>query len=220
MPEGASGRVQPRTVKGFRDILPHQILARRRMIDTIRNAFEQYGYVPLDTPAIEYMDALVGLGEEGTKNLFRMKTPEGDDVALRYDLTVPLARVVSQYPNLPRPFRRYQVAPVWRADKPDQGRFREFIQFDIDSVGSPSVLADAEILMAIDEAFRALGLRSFRIRFSSRKVLDALLRWSGISGASGARTLRILDKLDKQGREAVLLELGPGRVDASGDKIP
>ena len=220
MPEGTAGRVQPRTVKGFRDILPHQLVARRRMIGTIRNAFERYGFVPLDTPAVEYTEALVGLGEEGSKNLFRMKTPEGEDVALRYDLTVPLARVVSQYPNLPRPLRRYQVAPVWRADKPDPGRFREFIQFDIDSVGSPSVLADAEILMAIDEAFRALGLRSFRIRYSSRKVLDSMLRWSGIPGAFGARTLRALDKLDKQGRKSVLLELGPGRVDASGDKIP
>jgi len=220
MQEASSGRVQPRTVKGFRDILPHQVVARRRMIDSIRGAFERYGFVPLDTPALEYVDALLGLGEEGTKNLFRMKTPEGEDVALRYDLTVPLARVVSQYPNLPRPFRRYQVSPVWRADKPDPGRFREFIQFDIDSVGSPSVLADAEILMAMDEAFRALGLKSFRIRFSSRKILNSLLAWAGIAGEAGVRTLRILDKLDKQGIENVLLELGPGRMDASGDRIP
>jgi histidyl-tRNA synthetase len=212
--------VQPRTVKGFRDILPHQVVARRKMIDTIRAAFERYGFVPLDTPALEYVDALLGLGEEGTKNLFRMKTPEGEEVALRYDLTVPLARVVSQYPTLPRPFRRYQVSPVWRADKPDPGRFREFIQFDIDSVGSPSVLADAEILMAMDEAFRSLGLTSFKIRYSSRKILNSLLRWAEIPGDAGMRALRVLDKLDKQGIQAVLLELGPGRTDASGDRIP
>lgn len=220
MAGSSPGAVRPRTVKGFRDILPHQIVARRRMIDTIRSSFERYGFVPLDTPAVEYVDALLGLGEEGTKSLFRMKSPEGEEIALRYDLTVPLARVVAQYPDLPRPFRRYQVSPVWRADKPDPGRFREFIQFDIDSVGAPSVLADAEILMAMDEALRALGLRSFRIRFSSRRVLNTLLRWAEVPESDGMRTLRVLDKLDKQGMEAVLLELGPGRVDQSGDPIP
>ena len=220
MPDTSSGTIKPRTVKGFRDILPHQVVARWRMIDTIRAAFERYGFVPLDTPAVEYVEALVGLGEEGTKNLFRMESPEGEEIALRYDLTVPLARVVAQYPDLPRPFRRYQVSPVWRADKPDPGRFREFIQFDIDSVGVPTLLADAEILMAMDEALRALGLRSFRIRFSSRKILNTLLRWIGVPETEGMRALRALDKLDRQGVEAVLLELGPGRVDQSGDKIP
>ncbi len=220
MPETPPAGVKPRTVKGFRDILPNQVVARRRMIDTIRAAFERYGFVPLDTPAVEYVDALVGLGEEGTKNLFRMKSPEGEEIALRYDLTVPLARVVAQYPNLPRPFRRYQVSPVWRADKPDPGRFREFIQFDIDSVGAPTVLADAEILMAMDEALRSLGLRSFRIRYSSRKILGTLLRWAGVPERAGMSVLRALDKLDRQGQEAVLLELGPGRVDQSGDRIP
>ncbi|HZE88971.1 MAG TPA: histidine--tRNA ligase [Verrucomicrobiae bacterium] len=219
MPDAPSGRVQARTVKGFRDILPHQIVARRRMIDRLRAVFESHGFVPFDTPALEYVDALLGLGEEGTKSLFRMKSPEGEDVALRYDLTVPLARVVSQYPNLPRPFRRYQVSPVWRADKPDPGRFREFTQFDIDSVGSPTVLADAEILMAMDEAFTALGLTAYRIRYSSRKILNSLLKYAGIEGEAGLRTLRTLDKLDKQGLKAVLLELGPGRMDASGDRI-
>jgi histidyl-tRNA synthetase len=219
MSDAAPGSVKPRTVKGFRDILPHQVVARRKMIDTLRETFERYGFVPLDTPAVEYVDALLGLGEEGTRNLFRMKSPEGEEIALRYDLTVPLARVVAQHADLPQPFRRYQVAPVWRADKPDPGRFREFIQFDIDSVGAPTVLADAEILMAMDEALRALGLRSFRIRYSSRKILNALLRWVGLPEAEGARALRVLDKLDKQGLEAVLLELGPGRMDASGDRI-
>ena len=220
MPQSQPEKVKPRTVKGFRDILPHQVVARRRMIDTIRQAFERYGFVPLDTPAVEYVEALVGLGEEGTKNLFRMESPEGEAIALRYDLTVSLARVVAQYPDLPRPFRRYQVSPVWRADKPDPARFREFIQFDIDSVGAPTVLADAEILMAMDEALRALGLRSYRIRFSSRKILNSLLRFIGVPEAEGVRVLRALDKLDKQGLEAVLLELGPGRIDQSGDKIP
>lgn len=218
-PPGADGRVQARTVKGFRDIFPDQVAARRRMIDVIRTSFERFGFVPLDTPAIEYTDALAGLGEEGTKSLFRMKSPEGEAIALRYDLTVPLARVVAQYPDLPRPFRRYQVAPVWRADKPDPGRFREFLQFDIDSVGTPSLLADAEILIAMDEALRALGLTTFRIRYSSRRLLDALLDHAGVPAERRVHTLRVLDKLDKQGLEAVLAELGAGRVDQSGDKI-
>ncbi len=219
MAETPPSTVKPRLVKGFRDIMPHQVVGRRRMIETIRAAFERFGFVPLDTPAVEHVDALVGLGEEGTKNLFRMQSPEGEEIALRYDLTVPLARLVAQYPDLPRPLRRYQIASVWRADKPDPGRFREFIQFDIDSVGAPSVLADTEILMAMDQALRDLGVR-FLIRFSSRKLLNVLLRKAGVSEERGSATLRVLDKLERLGLEGVLEELGDGRVDASGDRIP
>ncbi len=210
--------VEARKVKGFRDILPQQILARRRMIETFRRVFESYGFAPLDTPAVEYLDALVGLGEEGTKKLFRMTSPEGDEIALRYDLTVPLARFVAENPDLPRPLRRYQIAPVWRADKPDPGRYREFIQFDIDTVGASSPLADAEILMAMDEALRNLEV-GFRIRFSSRRVLNSLMAWAGVPAEKRMAALRVLDKLDKQGIDAVAQELGPGRVDASGDRI-
>jgi histidyl-tRNA synthetase len=219
MAEPPSATVEARKVKGFRDILPHQILARRRMVDTFRRVFESYGFVPLDTPAVEHLDALVGLGEEGTKKLFRMTSPEGDEIALRYDLTVPLARFVAENPDLPRPLRRYQIAPVWRADKPDPGRFREFIQFDIDNVGASSPLADAEILMAMDEALRLLDV-GFRIRFSSRRILNGLMTWAGVPPEKALPALRALDKLDKQGIDAVIQELGPGRVDASGDRIP
>lgn len=219
MAKSPAANVEARKVKGFRDILPGQLLARRRMIDVFRRAFERYGFVPLDTPAVEHMDALVGLGEEGTKNLFRMESPEGEAIALRYDLTLPLARFVAENRDLPRPFRRYQVAPVWRADKPDPGRYREFVQFDIDTVGSDSPLADAEILTAMDEALRELGV-GFRLRFSSRRILDTLMTWARVPDDRRVGALRILDKLDKQGMEAVRLELGPGRTDASGDRIP
>ena len=218
MPERPPATVKPRVVKGFRDILPHQAAARRRVIETIRAAFERYGFVPLDTPAVEYVDALLGLGEEGSKNLFRFTSPDGEEIALRYDLTVPLARVVAQYRDLPRPFRRYQVSPVWRADKPDPGRFREFVQFDIDSVGVPTVLADAEIVMAMDEALCALRL-DFRVRYSSRKLLNSILRWAGVPEGRSMDTMRVLDKFDKIGLEDLLRELGPGRTDASGDRI-
>jgi histidyl-tRNA synthetase len=218
MPESRPATVEARKVKGFRDFLPGQILARRRMIDVFRRTFERYGFVPLDTPAVEHVDALIGLGEEGSKNLFRMLSPEGDEIALRYDLTVPLARFVAEHRDLPRPLRRYQAAPVWRADKPDPGRYREFIQFDIDTVGSESPLADAEIITAMDEALRELGV-AFRIRFSSRKILDSLMAWAKIPGDRRVGALRVLDKLDKQGIDAVVQELGPGRTDASGDRI-
>jgi histidyl-tRNA synthetase len=218
MPDAMRAKVKPRTVKGFRDIMPHQVVARRRVIETIRKAFERYGFLPLETPAVENVDALEGLGEEGSKMLFRMTSPEGDAIALRYDLTVPLARVVAQYQNLPRPFRRYQVSPVWRADKPDPGRFREFIQFDIDSVGAPTVLADAEILMAMDEALRNLELK-FKIRFSSRKLLNTILLWAGVPADRCQSTMRVMDKFDKIGLKEMLFEMGAGRTDRSGDKI-
>jgi len=218
MAERPPARVKPRLVKGFRDIMPHQVVGRRRMTETIRSAFERFGFVPLDTPAVEHVDALAGLGEVGAKSLFRMESPEGEAIALRYDLTVPLAGLVAQYPDLPRPLRRYQIACVWRADKPDPGRFREFVQFDIDSVGAPSVLADAEILMAMEQALGDLGIR-FLIRYSSRRLLNVLLRMAQVPEERGSAVLRVLDKLEKQGPENVLLELGDGRVDASGDRI-
>lgn len=115
--------IEPRDVKGMRDYLPATNIQRRKIIETVRTVFERYGFVPLDTPALEYVETLVGHGDT-SKNIFRSKSPEDEELGLRFDLTVPLARVVSQYSELPKPFRRYQVASVWRADKPDPGRFR------------------------------------------------------------------------------------------------
>ena len=148
--------VEPRILRGFRDYLPGQMNARLRLISTIRSVYERYGFQPLDTPALEYRVTLMGYGEENTKQIFDFRNPEDEHVALRFDLTVPLARVIAQYPELPLPFRRYQVGPVWRADKPDPGRFREFTQFDIDSVGTSSLAADAEILCGMYDTLHAL----------------------------------------------------------------
>jgi histidyl-tRNA synthetase len=212
--------VEPKLLRGFRDLLPGHMNARLRMIATIRRVYESYGFQPLETPAQEYRVTLLGYGEENTKQIFTFTNPEEEEVALRFDLTVPLARVVAQYPDLPMPFRRYQVAPVWRTDKPDPGRFREFMQFDIDSVGSPTLAADAEILCAMYDTLRALGFERFRIRFSDRKVLNALLDFAGIPQSSAHAVFRVLDKLDKIGVGGVRAELTTGRVDASGDKIP
>jgi histidyl-tRNA synthetase len=207
--------VEPRLVRGMRDLLPEQMLARQRMIDIIRNVYERYGFVPLSTPAIEYIDVLFGsAGEEAQKLIFTVnnpdfknKTPESERLGLRFDLTVPLARVVAQYPDLPKPFRRYQVAPVWRADKPDRGRFREFIQFDIDSVGVESEVADVEIIAAMCDTLDALGVGSYKVRFSSRKVLNLLLPFANIPEECALAVFRAIDKVDRIGMEALKSEL-------------
>ena len=212
--------VEPRILRGFRDYLPAQMNARLKIISTIRNIYERYGFLPLETPAQEYKVTLLGYGEENTKQIFAFLNPEEEEVALRFDLTVPLARVVAQYPDLVLPFRRYQVAPVWRADKPDPGRFREFIQFDLDSVGTSSLAADTEILCALYDVLRALGIERFRIRFSDRKVLNSLLDYARIPHSLSHSVFRILDKLDKIGVDGITRELTGGRIDASGDKIP
>jgi histidyl-tRNA synthetase len=218
MPENRT--VEPKLLKGFRDYLPAQMNARLRIIAAIRRVYELYGFQPLDTPAQEYRVTLMGYGDENTKQIFAFTNPEEEEVALRFDLTVPLARVVAQYPDLPLPFRRYQVAPVWRSDKPDAGRFREFMQFDLDSVGSTSLAADVEILCGMFDTLRALGLERFRIRFSDRKVLNSLLDFSGIPRERSHGVFRVLDKLDKIGLDGITAELTGGRVDASGDRIP
>jgi histidyl-tRNA synthetase len=212
--------VEPKLLRGFRDYLPAQMNARLRIISTIREVYERYGFQPLDTPAQEYHVTLTGYGEESTKQIFSFMNPEEEDVALRFDLTVPLARVVAQYPDLVLPFRRYQVAPVWRADKPDPGRFREFTQFDIDSVGTSSMAADVEILCAMYDALRALKIEKFRIRFSDRKVLNSLLDFAGVPREQAHAVFRVLDKVEKIGPEGVAAELTGGRIDASGDKVP
>src|ERR687892_945586 len=153
-----SETVEPRLSRGLRDLLPDQMLARQWMIDTIRGVYELYGFVPLGTPAVEFLDVLLGssAGTEAQQSIFTVSNPEEEELGLRFDLTVPLARVIAQYRELPRPFRRYQVSPVWRADKPGPGRFREFTQFDLDSVGVESEVADTEIIAGMCDTLSAL----------------------------------------------------------------
>jgi histidyl-tRNA synthetase len=212
--------VQPRLSRGLRDLLPDQMLARQQMVDTIRGVYESYGFVPLSTPAIEFLDVLSGsAGQEAQQSIFRVTNPEKEDLGLRFDLTVPLARVIAQYPELPRPFRRYQVASVWRADKPDKGRYREFTQFDLDSVGVESEVADTEIIAGMCDTLSALGVGGYLVRFSSRAILNLLLVYGGISPEQGVDVFRVLDKLDKVGLDKVKLELMEGYKDESGDTI-
>ncbi|HEX5718214.1 MAG TPA: histidine--tRNA ligase [Thermoanaerobaculia bacterium] len=213
--------VEPRLSRGLRDLLPDQMLARQRMIDTIRGVYELYGFVPLATPAVEYLDVLRGsaAGQEASSSIFTVSNPEEEALGLRFDLTVPLARVISQYKDLPRPFRRYQVAPVWRADKPGPGRYREFTQFDLDSVGVESEIADTEILAGMCDTLTALKVGGYRVRFSSRTILNLLLAFAGIPAERSVDVFRVLDKLDKVGMQKVRLELTVGYVDSSGDPI-
>jgi len=212
--------VEPRVSRGLRDLLPDQMLARQSMIDTIRGVYESYGFVPLSTPAIEYLDVLSGsAGQEAQQSIFRVSNPDEEALGLRFDLTVPLARVVAQYIDLPRPFRRYQVAPVWRYDKPGLGRFREFTQFDLDSVGTESEIADTEIIAGMCDSLSALKVGGYLVRFSSRAVLNLLLDFANIEHGQSVDVFRVLDKLDKIGIEKVRLELMGGYKDESGDTI-
>ncbi|MEA2345000.1 MAG: histidyl-tRNA synthetase [Thermoanaerobaculia bacterium] len=212
--------VEPRVSRGLRDLLPDQMLARQSMIDTIRHVYELYGFVPLSTPAIEFLDVLSGsAGQEAQSSIFRVTNPENEALGLRFDLTVPLARVIAQYKELPRPFRRYQVSPVWRADKPDKGRFREFTQFDLDSVGTESEVADTEVIAGMCDTLSALSVGRYLVRFSSRAILNLLLDFAGISAEQGVDVFRVLDKLDKVGLDKVSRELMTGYKDESGDTI-
>jgi histidyl-tRNA synthetase len=215
-----AGTVEPRLSRGLRDLLPDQMLGRQEMVDTIRGVYELYGFVPLNTPAIEYLDVLSGsAGVEAQKSIYRVSSPDDESLGLRFDLTVPLARVVAQYPELPKPFRRYQVSPVWRWDKPDKGRFREFVQFDLDSVGVESEVAATEIIAAMCDTLTALRVGAYQVRFSSRAILNLLLDYAEIPSAAGVDVFRVLDKLDKVGPEKVRDELTAGYQDESGDNI-
>ncbi|MBD3217634.1 MAG: histidine--tRNA ligase, partial [candidate division Zixibacteria bacterium] len=216
-----SKKIKPQLLKGFKDYPAEDEIARREMIAKIQAVFERYGYQPLQTPALEYIETLLGAdyGEEGASQIFNFEGPEETHMGLRFDLTAPLARYVASQPHLPRPFRRYQVAPVWRTDKPDPGRFREFLQFDLDIVGSTLPATDAEIIIVMVETMKALGIEKFTVRYSNRRILNGLAEYVGLDEDTAAGMFRVLDKLDKQGREAVIAELGPGRVDKSGDEI-
>jgi len=196
------------TLKGFRDYLPGQMAVRNRVIGIIRNVFEKYGFEELQTPAMEYQEVLLGkYGEEAEKLMYLFDDPGGRSVGLKYDLTVPLARVMATYPQLPKPFKRYQMQPVWRAEKPQKGRFREFYQCDVDTIGSSSPLADAEIIAVISESLENLGFEDFSININSRKVLFHIMESSGLPEDKYLTVIQSVDKLDKKPEEEIKQEL-------------
>jgi len=219
-------RTKPRRLKGFRDIRPGDVLARDRMIAAIRKVYERYGYAPLETPALEYVDCLgkfLPEADQPDAGIFAFRDEDDAWVALRYDLTAPLSRYVAMNPQLPRPFRRYQVGPVYRLEKPGPGRFREFYQFDFDSVGTNSMLADAECCMVMCDALEALGIArgDYAVRLNDRKVLNGVLETIGggeiLDATTSQNVLRTIDKLDRVGIDGVKRLLGEGRKDESGD---
>ncbi len=191
--------IKPQTLKGFRDFMPGDVRKRQYVISLLQKVFESYGFEPLGTPTLEYEEILAGkYGEEGEKLMYRFTDNGQRRVAMRYDQTVPLARVVSQYQNiLPKPFKRYQIQNVWRADNPQKGRYREFVMCDIDTVGLTSPAADGEVLAVIDTALQVLGFTDYRILINDRSVFGNL----------PIAAITIIDKLKKIGVENVKKEL-------------
>ena len=218
-------RPEARLPKGMRDIEAPEIRAMERMLATIRRVYESYGFEPLDTPAFEYTDALGKFlpdQDRPNEGVFSFQDEDEQWLSLRYDLTAPLARYVAQnYDGLPKPFRRYQTGPVWRNEKPGPGRFRQFTQFDADTVGTDSVAADAELCMLAADTMEALGIPrgDYCVKVNNRKVIDGMLDEIGLADAPDRRfaVLRAVDKYDRLGLDGVRLLLGAGRKDESGD---
>jgi histidyl-tRNA synthetase len=201
--------IQPRTLKGFRDFLPDDMRIRQRVFDTFRRIFEKYGFEPLETPVLEYADILMGkYGEEAEGMMYRF-TDRGDrDVAMKYDLTVPASRVLAQYRNdLPLPFKRYQIQPVWRAENTQKGRFREFYQCDADTFGASSPTVEAEYVQMGIEAIHALGFTNVEVRLNNRKIIDGMVSYAGGTKEQFYAICIAVDKLDKIGAEGVAGEM-------------
>lgn len=195
-------KIKPKILKGFRDYLPEKMILQDKIIEIVKGVYEKFGFTPLQTPALEYAETLLGkYGEESNALIYQFRDYGGRKVGLRFDLTIPLARVMAMYSELSRPFKRYQLAPVWRAESPQKGRFREFLQFDSDIVGVSSMMADAEIVNLIYETMKALGFNRFIIQINNRKILDSLAFKVGISKNQLPTVFRILDKLEKTGIE-------------------
>ena len=224
-PDNANmSNISTKPPSGMRDFLPEELLRRRYVIDLVRRTYELYGFSPVETPSIENLTTLLGkYGEEGDQLLYRIlhrrdalkRALEADDISestlsdlgLRYDLTVPLARVVAQYGDLPRFFKRYQIQPVWRADRPGRGRFREFYQCDVDVTGTGSLLAEADVLSAVSRVLQELGFNDFTIQLNHRDLLTSLIAAAGIDSDLEESALVAVDKLDKIGEEGVAGEL-------------
>jgi len=224
MSETKTFRPKARLPRGFRDRGPREIAAERAVLDTIRRTYESWGFEPLETPAFEYTEALGKFLpdlDRPNEGVFSLQDEDSQWLSLRYDLTAPLARYVAEnFQNLPKPFRRYQTGTVWRNEKPGPGRFREFTQFDADTVGTNSPAADAELLMMVADTLDALGLKGdYVIKINSRKLLDGILEAAGVAEDRARRgiVLRALDKLDRLGADGVEALLGKGRKDESGD---
>ncbi|QDS91143.1 Histidine--tRNA ligase [Rosistilla ulvae] len=200
--------ITPRTLRGFRDYLPEVMMPRERCMEIAREVFRSFGFAPIDTPALEYLEVLTGKGSDETDRQLYQFVDQGDrHVGMRFDLTVPFARFAAQHINeLGTPFKRYHIAPVWRGEKSQAGRYREFIQCDFDTIGTQSVAADIETPLVIHSLMLALGFEAFKIHINDRRVLTGLLEHLGIAEHS-VLVLRALDKLAKIGADKVAQEM-------------
>jgi histidyl-tRNA synthetase len=217
MTESQSGgrRIKAQVLSGFRDQLPQQMVLRRTLIERFRRIFEAHGFEPIDTPALEHLEVLTGKAGENEKLMYHFLDHGDRPVGMRYDLTVPLARFVANHQNeLAMPFKRYHIAPVWRAEKAQRGRFREFWQCDADIVGTDSPRADAEAIAMVAEILESAGLQDFTISISHRRLLEGVARQAGIAAEKAATVYRSIDKLAKIGRAKVEEELVGEGVEA------
>ena len=217
-----SQRIQPRTLKGFRDYPPELMIPRERIMETARRVYRSYGYAPVDTPALEYLEILTGKGSEETdKQLYHFEDQGGRAVGMRFDLTVPFARfAAANHQQLGLPFRRYHIGPVWRGEKPQVGRYREFVQADFDTVGSTGVASDIETVVVLHEVVAACGFEKFTVHLNHRGVLNGVLENAGLADKSTG-ALRALDKLAKIGPDKVREELvsTTGATTEQADKL-
>ncbi len=209
-----ANKIEARLPRGMRDILPQKMIQRRYVVGVMEEVFESFGFEPLQTPALELAETLMGkYGPDAEKLIYDARHREGKEtLALRYDLTVPLSRVTAMYPELVKPFKRYQIAPLWRAERPQKGRYREFYQCDVDIVGSSSMLADAEIIALTYTVLSRLGFKQFETRVNNRKILAAIGEYAGVPSELRGGLYRAIDKLDKIGPEGVREELEKNEI--------
>ena len=206
--------IKPRLPRGMQDILPEHMIRRQYVISVIREVFEEFGFEPLQTPALELSEVLTGkYGPDAEKLIYQAGHVGGkEDISLRYDLSVPLCRVIAMHSQLPKPFKRYQIDPVWRAERPQKGRYRQFFQCDADTVGSESMLADAENVSLIYQVLTRLGFKQFEININDRKLITGIGKFAGVATEQLGGLYRSIDKLDKIGLTGVRTELAENQI--------
>lgn len=210
-----------RILRGFQDLLPKKMLIRNSLVKEIKSSYEKFGFLPQDTPCLEYADLLLGkYGAGGERQIYKFRDQGNREIAMRYDLTVPLSRVISMYErDIVFPYRRYQIGKVWRADKPGKGRYREFTQIDADIIGDDSLLADVEIILLIMDIMENLGIKTV-VKINSREVLNLFMEFCNLNQKKGMDVMRVIDKYEKIGKEGVTKELrGLGFNSSVTDKV-
>ncbi|MDP3795217.1 MAG: ATP phosphoribosyltransferase regulatory subunit [bacterium] len=202
-------RIKPELPGGFRDYAPETAIAKQKILDTARETFEQFGFEPIETSSVQLTEVLTGGEEDSGKIIFNVRSSEKEEAknSLRFDLTVPLARFLAENPEIPKPFKRYEIGRVWRGERQQAGRYREFTQADIDIVGTASVDTDTEIIAVIYGTLKNLGITDFVIKINDRRILNALPSYAGFPEEKLWDALRIIDKKDKIGREGICKEL-------------